>query len=214
MVTTKLNTKANEIRLLNEKNSAVVWRETTNDNNETKTTFVVLGKINKNEVLPVLKAAINSIVSDETIINEIKEKFDFVKDEEGNIVTTTAKDGTTINEVFNTPAIKRLIANFGKDYFLGYINNEGALIPLLNEKTQNLKSLLCLSARKIAEIWKKPSANRRAEIHTLAKFALEASKRENKFFERRKLLEEAPAAAKNETKKNETKKEKETQKAA
>ena len=193
----KKNTSAKDVKF--QPNCAVVLKETLNKDNDTNTTFVELGKINKNEILPVFKAAINSIVSDETIINEIKLKFDFVKDEEGNIVTTTAKDGTTTNDVFNTPAVKRLIANFKTDYFLGYTNKDGKFIPLLKVENQNLKSLLCLSPRKIAEIWSKPSANRRAEIHTLAKFALEAAVtvRENEFYNRRQLLEEGATAKAN-----------------
>ena len=207
----KTKTSAKDIKF--QPNCAVVLKETLNKNNDTNTTFVELGKINKNEILPIFKAAINSIVSDETIINEIKTKFDFVKDEEGNIVTTTAKDGTITNDVFNTPAVKRLIANFKTDYFLGYTNKDGKFIPLLKVENQNLKSLLCLSAKKINEIWTKKSANRRAEIHTLAKFALEAAVtvRENEFYNRRQLLEEGATAKPND---NQTTNKKQVEKAA
>jgi hypothetical protein len=190
------NAKANELTI--SANNAVVFCEKMNAKGEISTTYVELGKINKNEILPVVKAAISSIISDETLISEIKNKFKFLETEEG----------TLTNEIFNAPNVKRLIASFKENYCLGFSNSEGKITPLLKVRNQNLKSLLCLNAAKVSEIWNANSETRRAQIHTLAKFALEAavSVRENQFLSRRTLLEGASDTAKETDTKKETKK--------
>lgn len=178
------------------KNVAIVAKQKTNKDGITETTYVEFANLKDRNLQAVLKCVICGILSDESITNELKAAFATLENEEGkkaafaadNTVFATAFVKQRENDkkaLFTPPTFRRLIASFSEDYQIGYSNDEGKFTHVLKvEGRCNLRALLLVNAAKIEEFAAANSETRRAIVHTLAKAAVAASKREGKYFER------------------------------
>ncbi len=172
-------------------NVAVVVKETTNKNDEISTTFVEFPYLKDRTPQAVFKCVIIGLLSDETINQELKEKFVNLEGEDGK------KCELQKGETYTPPTFTRLIANFAENYRIGYTDNDGNFktVHTVTER-QNLRALLLVNGKKILEFATASSNTRRAIVHTLAKAAIENVTKEAKYVQRYTDTAKTPETAK------------------
>lgn len=159
-------------------NVAVVVKEKTTEKGVT-TTFVEFPHLKDRTTKAVFKCVIAGLLSDETIINELKEKFAGLESEDGK------KYELPKGETYTPPTFTRLIANFSENYKIGYTDNEGKFFTIHTvTERQNLRALLLVNGKKIIEFAAASSNTRRAIVHTLSSAAIANVTKEAKYLQR------------------------------
>ena len=179
-------------------NCAIVAKETTNKEGIKSTTFVEFPHLKDRNAKDVFKCVILGLLSDESIVAEMKSNYSALNDEAGKKVEFGLQEGdfaaafkaqreTEKKALFTPPTFRRLIANFTTDYNIGYTDNAGkfhAVHTVLPAEKKNLRALLMVNAAKIMEFEAANSATRRAIVNTLANASIKALTQEGDYNDR------------------------------
>lgn len=199
-------------------NCAIIVKETTDKDGIKSTTFVEFPQLKDRTTKDTFKCVIRGLLSDESIVLEMKANYSALSDEAGKKVefglqesefaaAFKAQRETEKKALFTPPTFRRLIANFTTDYKIGYTDNAGkfkAVHTVLPAEKKNLRALLMVNAAKIMEFEAANSATRRAIVDTLAKAAIKALTQESDY--KKRCDETAKDEAAKPSKKQSTKK--------